>query len=399
MIRRVGLPVRSFSLADAPAMGSTCYEKIVESNFDLFKRCFKVRKRKVQVENVAVSIDSVQERQPITDDMASHVTPSNSFFDSPMKIDEFDASESDSKSTARLSIEAIRSFAIRTAVQALRTTNGDADTPLDEGGVDFGNFSLLASRPKTPSQFRHVDAYSYEAQFVMALQPNTEATATFVVPDPLDTPEDVVRLWTELAAADAASQIVTPTSKRPRRQSRSPVDSCAIASSLLNVMNQDKTIRFWIRHYGKVLCRPHRMIRLDVATPANWHVGSVLCVPGGVVHGAPRNGRFRAVLFFTGTPVAGTYQYRANDQFTGPTLAATIAHRVWDRVDDPCRDFLTSVLRQCVEEEPCTSVDFASYLKEEIGSCHEVGEILRSAQEAKRERGRSRSFRDTAAPS
>jgi hypothetical protein len=384
------LTLHPFPFADAPAMGSTCYEKIVGSNLGLFERCFKARKRKAQTANVAVRIESDQERQPLTDDTASHVTPSDSFIDSSIARDELDVSESECKTTAQRSIETIRSFAIRTAVQDRSTTSGDADTHLDEGGVDFGNFSLLASRPKTPSQFRHVDAYSYETQFVMALQPNTEATATFVVPDPLETPEDVVRLWTELAAAYAAPQIVAPTSKRARRQSRCPVDSSSVASSLLNVMNQDKTIRFWIRHYGKVLCRPHRMIRLDVATPANWDVGSVLCVPGGVVHGAPRNGKFRAVLFFTGTPLAGTYQYRANDQFTGPTLTATIAHRVWDRVDDLCRDFLTSVLRQCVEEEPCTSVDFASYLKEEIGSCHEVGEILRSAQETKRERGRSR---------
>jgi hypothetical protein len=269
-------------------------------------------------------------------------------------------------------------------------SSGDAELQLRGSGIDFGNFSLLASRPKTPSQFRHVDAFSYETQFVMALQPNTEATETYLVADPLETPEDVVRLWRELAAAYAASQRVTPTSQRPQRQSRSRFDSDVIARSLLNVMHHDETIQLWIRHYGKVLCRPHRMVRLDVATPANWNAGSVLCVPGGVVHGAPRNGKFRAVLFFTGTPLAGAYQYRATDQFTGPTLAATIAHRVWDRVDDPCREFLRSVLHQCVKEEPCASVDFASYLKEEIGACHEIGEILRTAQEAKMERFRSR---------
>lgn len=340
-------------------------------------------------EDVCNQSDQERTRTP-TDKLESHVKPGDSLIYSLMAMNEFDASDFDDKTTARQSIESIRSFAIRTALQDPRIFDDDAESQPSGANIEFGNFSLLASRPKTPSQFRHVDAFSYETQYVMALQPNTEATVTYVVPDPLETPEDVVRLWTELSAAFAASQRVSPTSQRPRRQSRSGFDSNLISSRLLDVMNQDETIQLWIRHYGKVLCRPHRMIRLDVATPANWNVGSVLCVPGGVVHGAPRNGKFRAVLFFTGTPLAGTYQYHANDQFTGPTLTATIAHRVWDRVDDSCREFLRSVLHKSVEEEPCTSVDFASYLKEEIGSCHEIGEILRNAQEAKMERLRSR---------
>lgn len=367
-------------------MGSACYEKIVETNLDLFQRCFKTRKRKVRSSHADVRIQSDQERTQLpADDMESNLTPSVSLICSPTGMDELGASVLDCKTTARRSIDSLRSFAIRTVLHG-----GEADSRLGGGGVEFGNFSLLASRPKSPPQFRHVDAYSYETQFVMALQSNTEATATYVVPDRLETPEDVVRLWTELAAAYKASQLVTPSSQRPRRQSRSRIDSNLMANNLLQVMNLDQTIQFWIRHYGKVLCRPHRMIRVDVAAPSNWDAGSVLCVPGGVVHGAPRNGKFRAVLFFTGTPLEGKYQYRANDQFTGPTLTATIAHRVWDHVDDSCRDFLRSVLLQSVEEEPCTSADFASYLKEEIGSCHEIGELLRSAQEAKMERLKSR---------
>jgi hypothetical protein len=157
-------------------------------------------------------------------------------------------------------------------------------------------------------------------------------------------------------------------------------------------MKADETIVFWIRHFGRVLCRPHRMVETRIACerdpshPAgSWGAGSVLCLPGGAVHGAPRSPGFRAVLFLTATP-AGRPRYRASDQFAGPTLAASVAHRVWDRegIGERERRFLEAALRRCVAEDPSdSSVDFASYLDEEIGARHEIGEVLRDAQDAK----------------
>jgi hypothetical protein len=348
-------------------------------------------------------------------------------------------SETSIKLIARQSIESIKALAIRTVQQDphiwTRRISGEekADENLDDpdgvGGGDgrywFGNFSLLASRAKTAAQFRHVDAFRYELQMVMALQPRSTPTATYIVPDRLESPEDAMMLWREMVtdphshspsspahnatvSITAAENGATVDQKRPRRRrcrrSRRRRDQQSdeefmnvmeeVSDHLLQAMKEDEVIVCWLHHFGKVLCRPHRMIESRIACDGvdsssnaskEWGPGCVLCVPGGTVHGAPRSSRFRAVLFFTVTP-AGKSRYRPSDQFTGPTLAASIAHQLWDRkgIGELERQFLAAVLKGYVLDDPSDpSVDFASYLDEEIGSHHEVGEILRDAQDAK----------------
>jgi hypothetical protein len=379
-------------------MGTQFYEKMVEANIKRFRRCLGACNKRRRI-FVPRSTDKAL-RDGVSDGCST--IPANCSIRSKESISSGDIhQESILPSIARQSIESIKDFAISTARQVPRIQNSVStdphrhEDPYSAGGdggnaFQFGNFSLLASRPRTPSQFRHVDAHSYELQYVMSLQPGTEATAIYIVPDRLESPQDVVGLWKELIA-DGSTTTWDSASQRSRR--RTPINSASqeVFHKVRKEMEDDETIVFWIRHYGRALCRPHRMIESVAeysSSSEGWSTGSLVSLPGGVVHGAPRCTKFRVVLFFTATP-SGRSRYLANDQFTGPTLTASVAYRLWDRVGDPERQFLAQVLRRSIHEDSCCSVDFTSYLDKEIGSGHEIGEIMRDAQESKPGRGSS----------
>jgi hypothetical protein len=276
-----------------------------------------------------------------------------------------------------------------------REPDGKADGNSDATGYVFGSFSCLVNRPNTPAQFRHVDAHAYERQYTMAIGGSgSRPTVSCVVVDPMRTPNDVMKVWTELVRDSCASSKNSHGSAA--RSSLCGLDDEStlqhVAASILETMKENDQIVDWIANYGKVLARPCRTV--DV-TELEWEPGTVVSLHGGNVHYGPSNEDFRSILFFTASP-SGSAPYDVDLQFAGPTLAATIAFQLWDHhvAATQCSlhhaEFLERVLHRCVLEDPsCT--DFEAYLSPAIPTDHPIRLAMRRAHEKKEKAVVSRS--------
>jgi hypothetical protein len=276
----------------------------------------------------------------------------------------------------------------------------------EEEDVAFKNFSCLVSRPNTSAQFRHVDAHAYERQYAMAITGNgSQHTVSSIVVDPMDTPEDLIKVWTDLVrdCSKLRGLRTSPASDTSTTAASSGMDDTEagagsicpdledestlrdVAGSILRAMREVPHVPGWIENYGKVLGRPSRTV--DVA--GGWEPGTVVSLHGGNVHYGPACPSFRSVLFFTASP-RGAPPYDVDTQFTGPTLAGTIAFAVWSRIaeQEHCAEFLRRVLHMTVLEDPCP-IDFAPYMSSVIPEDHPVRQAMRLAQVAKEEKVRA----------
>jgi hypothetical protein len=267
------------------------------------------------------------------------------------------------------------------------------------GEYAFGSFSCLVSRAKTPAQFRHVDAHSYERQYSMAIGGNgSRPTVSCVVVDPMEAPEDVIKVWTDVvrdswAAAPkiscngaAGSGLGDEADGGGEGTGGPGLDDelvlQQVAASILKAMKENERVVEWIAHYGKVLGRPSRTV--DVAD-LEWEPGTVVSLHGGNVHYGPSNESFRSILFFTASP-AGSAPYDVDLQFAGPTLAAAIAFQLWERGEARDRrhfwEFLERVLLMCVLEDP-SPIDFETYVSPAIRPDHPIRLAMQRAQASK----------------
>lgn len=134
--------------------------------------------------------------------------------------------------------------------------------------TNFGNFSLIVNDEEVGNQYPHIDLLFPNFQFGLILTDQSPGTYVYKA-RPVETARDLQKQWN---LSDRLVEII---------------DSSSEASTLL-------------KHFGRVLS--DNMER--IWQPDYYPRGTLLCLPGGVVHAGPRS-RPRSVVFFSGAPQVG----------------------------------------------------------------------------------------------
>ncbi|CAB9520757.1 expressed unknown protein [Seminavis robusta] len=161
----------------------------------------------------------------------------------------------------------------------LRLETGDKDKILEYAqnqarrdprltDMEFGNFSLICTYGKVEAQAPHIDLTLPNYQFGLILSGNSPGTLFCDTPNTFHRVEAVVDHWQDMPPA------------------------------LMDAMRKDKDAKDLLQKFGSLLERGSTVPqqREKLAT------GSLLSLPGGVIHAGPASDGFRAVLFFSGWP-------------------------------------------------------------------------------------------------
>lgn len=175
--------------------------------------------------------------------------------------------------------------------------------------MDFQNFSLICSFGKAAAQHAHVDMLQPNYQFLLCLTDQSPATYFYDLEqsDTIRTVQDLRELWE------------TKNEEEFPRNLATLIEKSDDASMLL-------------AKFGSVL-HPHAFFQRKERRYGNVPVGTVLSLPGGVVHAGPQTEAFRAVLFFTAAPAdRQRVKYNPDAQFNNVVLTGLLIVVLWRTV-------------------------------------------------------------------
>jgi hypothetical protein len=132
----------------------------------------------------------------------------------------------------------------------------------------FGNFSLLVNAAASPAQAPHIDLILPNFQFGLIVSEGADGTLFWESDHHIQSVEDLRNhYWKDMP------------------------------EGLVQAMGKEDTVRVLLKFFGDVLLPdlPHGAIQ-----KRNLPTGTVLSLPGGVVHAGPSSEGFRTVLFFSG---------------------------------------------------------------------------------------------------
>ena len=177
----------------------------------------------------------------------------------------------------------------------------------------FGNFSLLLSYGRVKPQAAHIDLLYPQYQFGLVVSKEVAPTDVFKAKKHIRCASDLARYWEEIS-------------------------NDRVPGKLLKAMQEDGRINRVLRDFGDLLADftasgevPRRVVTR----------GSVMCLPGGVIHAAPEAKKFRSILFFSMSP-KGTPPYDPDTQVTALFLGGFLVQALWrkPKIEEPERAYL-----------------------------------------------------------
>lgn len=137
-----------------------------------------------------------------------------------------------------------------------------------------------------------------------------------------------------------------------------------VSNTLEMALATNDSCQFLILNFGNLLLPTERLVEHKV--PSECSVGTVLTLPGGVIHGGPHHEAERSVLFFTVCP-SEARPYNTNVQYRSDTLMVEITLCVWSSIGDSDREcmlwHLAFYIYQCFREGQSVT----GYLNESCG--------------------------------
>jgi hypothetical protein len=121
--------------------------------------------------------------------------------------------------------------------------------------------------------------------------------------------------------------------------------------ALIQAFQQGDTSKMLLHHFGDVL-HPDRQMLAQMKCKDNNSTGTILSLPGSVIHAGPAYGDFRAIMFFSAWPQSNeTAPYDPDVQYTAVLLTGHFVNCLWRRegIEYPARLFLLQLLAQYVE--------------------------------------------------
>lgn len=197
----------------------------------------------------------------------------------------------------------IIAYADRQASKALKASGEDSTA------YSFGNYGLIVSYGDVHAQDAHIDISApTHYQFGVMCCDDAHGTSEFGPIEPVLARKALLStVWQDMP--DGLAEKLSAGAEE-----RCLLDSWGGLLSSLKQVNED--------------------------TEANkLPIGTLLSLPGGVAHAGPTSTGFRAVLFFTGTPIR-EQPYNINIQFSRTTLIGTLLMWSWTRLNACERQYM-----------------------------------------------------------
>uniref|UniRef100_A0A7S3KY91 Uncharacterized protein n=1 Tax=Amphora coffeiformis TaxID=265554 RepID=A0A7S3KY91_9STRA len=212
---------------------------------------------------------------------------------------------------------------IRYAVKQARR-----DPRIAEKKMDFQNFSLICSFGKAAAQHAHVDMLKPNYQFLLCLTDQSPATYFYDLEeaDSIKSVHDLRKLW--------------------------ETEGGTFPSNLAGLIEKSEDASMLLEKFGDVF-HPHAFFQQKERKYGTVPVGTVLSLPGGVVHAGPQTEAFRAVLFFTAAPEdQKDVRYNPDAQFNNIVLTGLFILVLWRTIGitRPDRLFLLRRLASYIQD-------------------------------------------------
>eukprot|EP00547_Thalassionema_nitzschioides_P004973 CAMPEP_0194204944 /NCGR_PEP_ID=MMETSP0156-20130528/4335_1 /TAXON_ID=33649 /ORGANISM="Thalassionema nitzschioides, Strain L26-B" /LENGTH=469 /DNA_ID=CAMNT_0038931091 /DNA_START=44 /DNA_END=1453 /DNA_ORIENTATION=+ len=173
----------------------------------------------------------------------------------------------------------------------------------------FSNFSIICNYGEAEAQAPHIDLLAPNYQFGVMITDAEPGTLLFETKRVIETGSDLAKLWNEFEGQLVPTNLIT----------------------FFNCNTQAKKL---LKDYGNVLI-PEKMLQSIQRGFTTVPVGSLLSLPGSVVHAGPKCKRFRAVLFFSASPIQDAsgivLEYDPDDQYTSVMLMGRLLIMLWDK--------------------------------------------------------------------
>eukprot|EP00522_Entomoneis_paludosa_P005082 CAMPEP_0172473804 /NCGR_PEP_ID=MMETSP1065-20121228/69039_1 /TAXON_ID=265537 /ORGANISM="Amphiprora paludosa, Strain CCMP125" /LENGTH=374 /DNA_ID=CAMNT_0013231981 /DNA_START=88 /DNA_END=1212 /DNA_ORIENTATION=- len=140
-------------------------------------------------------------------------------------------------------------------------------------------------------------------------------------------------------------------------QTTSTIPTETLPENLVHALHQSKDVQTLLRGYGDVLVSDEELKSAEIHND-NLPVGTVLCLPGSVVHAGPKSSTFRAVLFFSAWPKdsQSVAEYDPDTQYGSVFLSGRIVQLLWRQVgmDERARRYLLKKLYRYIRQGGAT---------------------------------------------
>jgi hypothetical protein len=213
-------------------------------------------------------------------------------------------------------------MAVREAIISFANDQAKRDDRLLGHEYKFQNHAIIFVYGKAKAQVVHIDMWDPKNfQFGLVCSSNAYGTSEYRIESPVVGKDcNLVLVWKDIP---------------PDLQEKLLAFDCN---------------RILLERYGSLLSKTIKVNkeRPDQKLPR----GTLLSLPGGVAHGGPKSSVYRAVLFFSGTPVGGSH-YNPDEQESKSTIVSNLMVQTWTELNAAERTYLLTLWStQCLKEEP-----------------------------------------------
>jgi hypothetical protein len=186
--------------------------------------------------------------------------------------------------------------------------------------TDFDNFSLLINYDPVDAQFPHIDLLFPNFQFAVFVSNNALPTSVFTPSFDIETVDDLKRAWPDMP------------------------------EGVIAAFNNDPRSINLLRDFGKVLSDDVNEISVEESKYMPFlPTGTLLSLPGSVIHAGPASETFRAVLFFSGSSNK-IDAYDPDTQYFSGLLLCDFVSMLWERLNVPNRVYLLKKLADNIQQ-------------------------------------------------
>ena len=218
-----------------------------------------------------------------------------------------------------------------------------------DSSYEYGNFSIICNFGRCEAQAPHIDLVQPNFQFGLILSNGSPGTLFYEAENHIQTVEALAQRWKNMAQRQPV-EYNNITGKEANRGNA--------PSKLIEALEKDEGAKLLLSWFGDVL-DDEKYVLSKMKGMTNLPTGSLLSLPGGVIHAGPRCPEFRAVIFFSGWKRGSDIAaYDPDVQYTGTMLAGHLTSILWKRPDvgDPERLYLLQRLTQYIEGSTVSSL-------------------------------------------
>eukprot|EP00466_Bigelowiella_natans_P016100 jgi/Bigna1/88358/estExt_fgenesh1_pg.C_310047 len=215
----------------------------------------------------------------------------------------------------------------------------------------FGNYSMIMNYEPVPAQAPHIDLLSPSYQFGLVVTDKIPGTLFHEGNTHIQTVGSLINTWRR-----------QPFGGPPPK--------------LAEVLAKEQRARVLLRDFGDVLASSSTYNCMR--NHSSVSTGSLISLPGSVVHAGPGTSAFRAVIFFSASPKAcGVEEYHPDTQYSSVLLSGHLVSLMWrqEGVGPVERRYLLTMLASQIEDCPIRGLwshfsqgDFSEFIRRiEVG--------------------------------